>query len=163
MNEIDSVYLWQGSRKDRRCRLVYITQMVVEMHRGDKSRKPIHAGKTKPLQCHGTQSERCLKTLIIVVAGFFMTACVMDSEILQRDDTARVRNLGEERAHADLACPNVKAGRPVRSDRMTDWGEPLFSEYRTWVEGCGKHITYVIACHEDDECVFSDTLGLHAE
>jgi hypothetical protein len=104
-----------------------------------------------------------LKRLLALLSLLSLTACVMDSPILQRDDTARARSLGETRARTDLSCTQVKAGRPIRSDRMTDGDEPLFSEYRTWVEGCGKHITYVIACHEDDECIFSDQIGLQSE
>lgn len=90
-----------------------------------------------------------------------LTGCVTDSPALHRDDAAKVRSLGEERAHKDLACPSAKAGRPVRSVRMSDRGEPLFTEYRTFVEGCGKHVTYVIACHDDDDCVFGDALSIY--
>ena len=75
----------------------------------------------------------------------------MDSPAIHRHDTARVKAMGEDRAHQELACPTVKSGRPIRSLRMTDGSEPLFNEYRLWVEGCGKHITYVIACTDDDD------------
>ena len=87
----------------------------------------------------------------------------MDSPAVHRNDAAKVQLLGEERAHKDLSCPSAKAGRPVRSVLMSDWGEPLFTEYRTFVEGCGKHVTYVIACHDDEDCFFAETLSIYPE
>ena len=96
-----------------------------------------------------------MKYLALLLLGWTLSGCVSDAPAVHRDDAAKVRALGEERAHKDLGCASAKAGRPVRSVRMSDWGEPLYTEYRTWVEGCGKHVTYVIACHDDDECQFS--------
>lgn len=102
-----------------------------------------------------------MKYLALLLLGWTLSGCVSDAPAVHRDDAAKVGALAEERAHKDLGCASAKAGRPVRSVRMSDWGEPLFTEYRTWVEGCGKHVTYVIACHDDDECQFSETLGLY--
>lgn len=92
-----------------------------------------------------------MKFTAFLLFGFLFSGCVTDSPALHRDDTARVKGMGEEKAHRDLACATVKSGRPIRSIRMTDGSEPLFNEYRVWVEGCGKHITYVIACTDDDD------------
>jgi hypothetical protein len=104
-----------------------------------------------------------VKFIVVLLLGLISSGCVMDSPAVHRDDTARVKQLAEDRAHQDLACPSAKAGRPVRSVRMSDWGEPLFAEYRTWAEGCGKHVTYLIACHDDDACAFVDTLGRYPD
>ncbi len=104
-----------------------------------------------------------VKYFAFLLLGWTLSGCVSDAPAVHRDDAAKVRALGEERAHKDLGCASAKAGRPVRSVRMSDWGEPLYTEYRTWVEGCGKHVTYVIACHDDDECQFSETLGLYPD
>jgi len=112
--------------------------------------------------CHLNGDQR-VKYFAYMVLCLTFSGCVTDSPAVHRDDTAKVRSLGEERAHKDLGCPSAKAGRPVRSVRMSDWGEPLYTEYRSWVEGCGKHVTYVIACHDDDECQFADTLSVYPE
>lgn len=98
----------------------------------------------------------CL-VLMLLVSG-----CVFDSAITRRDDSARVRAEGESRARKDFSCDRMVAGRTVRSVRMTDWGEPLFAEYRLWVEGCGKHVTYTLTCQEDEEvpCQFSDAIDV---
>ena len=102
-----------------------------------------------------------VKKLAFLFLSLWLCGCVTDSPAVHRDDTGKVRSLGEARAQKDFACASAKAGRPVRSVRMSDWGEPLFTEYRTFVEGCGKHVTYVIACRDDDDCAFSDTLSIY--
>lgn len=104
-----------------------------------------------------------MKLFALLLVSVSLFGCVMDSPAVHRDDSARVRLLGEERAHKDLSCAAAKAGRPVRTVRMSDWGEPLFTEYRTFVEGCGKHVTYLIACRDDDACTFADTLSIYPE
>lgn len=104
-----------------------------------------------------------VKPLAALFLSMALSACVMDSPAVHRDDTAKVRLIAEERGKRDLACPSAKYGRSIQSVRMTDWGEPLFTEYRTFVEGCGKHITYIVACHDDEECVFADTLSIYPE
>lgn len=81
----------------------------------------------------------------------FQVGCVMDEPVVHRDDSLRIKTLGEESAHADLQCSKVESGRPIRSVRLTEGSEPLFSEYRIWIEGCGKHITYVFVCRDDDD------------
>jgi hypothetical protein len=96
------------------------------------------------------------------------SGCVSDSPIVHRDDTVQVKQLSEARARKDFSCEKAAAGRPVRSVRMTDWGYPLFAEYRVWVEGCGKHVTFILVCQEDDDqedetCRFSDTLEIRDE
>jgi len=104
-----------------------------------------------------------VKLLALFFVSVSLFGCVMDSPAVHRNDAAKAQLLGEERAHKDLSCPSAKAGRPVRSVRMSDWGEPLFTEYRTFVEGCGKHVTYVIACHDDEDCFFAETLSIYPE
>lgn len=103
-----------------------------------------------------------MKRFILLLLSWTLSGCVSDSPVIHRDDVAKVRLLGEERAHKDMACSSAKAGRPVQSVRMSGWSEPLYAEYRVAVEGCGKHVTYVIACHDDEECEFADTLGLNS-
>lgn len=102
-----------------------------------------------------------MKHFVLVVLILALSGCVTDSPAVHRDDTAKVQSIGEERARKDLGCSSAKAGRPVRSVRMSDWGEPLFTEYRTSVEGCGKHVTYVITCRDDDECQSTETLSIY--
>lgn len=109
-----------------------------------------------------------MKLTASFLLAILFSGCISDSPIVHRDDTVRVRQLGEKRARTELACEKAVAGRSVRSVRMTDWGDPLFAEYRVWVEGCGKHLTYVLVCQEDEDnedeaCRFSDTIDIRDE
>ena len=112
--------------------------------------------------------ELILKLTVPLLLAILFSGCVSDSPIVHRDDTVRVRQLSEKKAHTELSCEKAVAGRSVRSVRMTDWGNPLFAEYRVWVEGCGKHVTYVLVCQEDDDeedetCRFSDAMDVRDE
>ena len=109
-----------------------------------------------------------MKLTAPLLLAILFSGCLSDSPIVHRDDTVRVRQLSEKRARSELSCEKAVAGRSVRSVRMTDWGAPLFAEYRVWVEGCGKHLTYVLVCQEDDDeedetCRFSDAIDIRAE
>lgn len=97
------------------------------------------------------------QTLAMMMMVFLaVSGCVTDSDVIRGDHSAWVQRMARERGMHDLNCNSALATRPIRSDRMADRWDPLFSEYSVWVEGCGKSIRYQLKCEEENICSFSN-------
>jgi len=101
-----------------------------------------------------------VKILFIVLLGLSMSGCVFDQESVHRDFSIDSQAMAEQRSRVDLSCKNPKADRAIRRDSMTDWQDEIYSEYKVWVEGCNKRITYLIVCREDEPCRFADQIEI---
>ena len=92
------------------------------------------------------------KIFTLTILFTFLAACMGNARVLEMDETAKAIEISEQQARLNLACPSAKAGKTLRSEHLTDAGEPLHSIYRVWVEGCGKHAVYEVMCNDDDLC-----------
>ena len=64
--------------------------------------------------------------------------------------------MAQQRAFTELHCKDVVADRALRSDHMLDWEDGLYSEYKVWIQGCGKQMTYLVVCRPEQDCLFAD-------
>lgn len=88
---------------------------------------------------------------------FLLAGCASDSALYVGDNSSLSQAMAQERAVVDLKCKEALADRPIRSERMEDWeDDPVYSEYKVWVEGCGKEINYVVVCRHGMACTFAD-------
>lgn len=86
-----------------------------------------------------------------------LAGCATDSALYVGDNSSLSQTMAQERAVVDLTCKEALADRPIRSERMEDWqDDPVYSEYKVWVEGCGKEINYVVVCRHGMACAFAD-------
>lgn len=92
-----------------------------------------------------------------------LTGCVSDTALLRTDNTPAAQAMTQTRAMADLKCREAVADRPIRSDRMDDWPDELYSEYTSWAEGCGRRVSYVVVCRNGNLCAFADLPQAPAE
>lgn len=95
--------------------------------------------------------QRVLLTAVTLFAG-----CVSDTALLRTDNTSAAQAMTQKRAMAELKCREAVADRPIRSDRMDDWPDELYSEYTTWAEGCDRRVGYVVICRNGNLCAFAD-------
>jgi hypothetical protein len=94
-------------------------------------------------------------------AFFFMplmllSGCIMDSDLSRADYTDLAQEMTRQRAAIDLKCREAVADRPIRSDRMDDWEDGLYSEYFAWADGCGRQVRYLLVCRTGSACEFAD-------
>ena len=93
-----------------------------------------------------------------------LAGCASDSALYLRDNSSLSQTMAQERATVDLKCRGALADRPIRSERMEDWeDDPVYSEYKVWVEGCGKEINYVVVCRHGTACAFADQSALQEQ
>ena len=100
----------------------------------------------------GTHRASCL----VVLFSILLAGCVSDAELLHSDDTVLAQKIAQDRAMADLKCPQAKADRPIRRVRMENWWDGLYNEYLVWVEGCDRQATYRVVCREANLCSLAD-------
>ncbi|GAB6046300.1 hypothetical protein JCM19379_01220 [Methyloparacoccus murrellii] len=72
------------------------------------------------------------------------------------DQSDQVQLMARQRAMRDLHCADATADRPIRGDRMEDWSDELYSEYKAWAEGCQRRIQYQVVCRSGRPCAFAD-------
>jgi hypothetical protein len=101
-----------------------------------------------------------VKIVFFVFVGLLLSGCGFFQETVTRDFSIDSQAMAEQRARVDLSCRNPKADRPIRRDSMTNWQYEIYSEYKVWVEGCNKQITYLVVCREDEPCRFADQIDI---
>lgn len=94
--------------------------------------------------------------LAIALAVALLSGCAAESSMHRTDQSGLAREMTRTRAVDDLKCKTVEADWPIRIDRMDDWPEELYSEYKTWAEGCDRRISYLVVCRGGHGCWFAD-------
>lgn len=98
-----------------------------------------------------------MNPVLAISLGFaFISGCAAESSLHRTDQSELARQMTRTRAIADLACKTVEVDWPIRIDRMDDWPDELYSEYKTWAEGCDRRISYLVVCRGGNECWFAD-------
>lgn len=91
-----------------------------------------------------------------LLAFALLAGCVADTALFRTDNSSAAQTMTQKRAVADLKCREAVADRPIRSDHMDDWPDELYSEYKTWAEGCDRQVSYVVVCRNGNLCAFAD-------
>ncbi len=96
-----------------------------------------------------------MKTFSFLILAL-LAGCVTDEALFRNDNSLASQAMAQQRAVMDLSCEEAMADRPIRSDRMEDWPDELYSEYKVWAEGCGSNVSYVVVCRSGNVCSFAD-------
>lgn len=86
----------------------------------------------------------------------WLSGCVTSSDLSRADYSELAQEMTRQRAAMDLKCRDVTADRPIRSDRMDDWEEGMYSAYTSWADGCGRAVRYSVVCKTGSACQFAD-------
>ena len=98
-----------------------------------------------------------MKTALAIALGFaLISGCATDSSLRRTDQSRLAQAMAQKRAVAELKCKEAQADWPIRSDRMDDWPDELYSEYKTWAEGCDRRVISLVVCRGDNVCWFAD-------
>ena len=85
-----------------------------------------------------------------------LSGCVTSSDLSRVDYSELAQAMTRQRAAVDLKCREVIADRPIRSDRMDEWEDGLYSQYKAWADGCGRAVRYDVVCKTVSACQFAD-------
>jgi len=85
-----------------------------------------------------------------------LSGCVTSSDLSRADYSELAQEMTRQRAAVDLKCREVIADRAIRSDRMDDWEEGMYSAYTSWADGCGRAVRYSVVCKSGSACQFAD-------
>ena len=99
-----------------------------------------------------------MKPALAIILGFVLiSGCAAESSLRRTDQSQRAQAMTQTRAATGLKCQAVQADWPIRVDRMDDWPDELYSEYKTWAEGCDRRVSYLVVCRGgNNECWFAD-------
>ncbi len=85
-----------------------------------------------------------------------LSGCVTSSDLSRADYSELAQEMTRQRAAVDLKCREFIVDRPIRSDRMDEWEDGLYSQYKAWADGCGRAVRYDVVCKTVSGCQFAD-------